>query len=384
MILRRAAYRALCWAVKQQTYKVVLAAGCVFLFALLALLLPILLTADASAFGRFPIGARVGTVYVGELTREEAVATCNGRLAGFAAQPLVLKADYDNIPIDPSDISLQLDYRKLVDQAYKKAWDVNILERMARTLLNEPKAMKIPPVGDYDEGKLKAAVKSAMDTINCTRRDAYIDVSTGGVKLVPGRDGRMARYDQVLGATRRTLANGMRVVEVPVIKRTPAKVKKLEPKGVIVVNLEEHTLSLFMGEQMIARYPVATGSKKYPTVIGEWKVVRGEKNPTWYNRGAAWSENMPWMMPPGPRNPLGTRAITINGGGVMIHGTNDTGSIGYSASHGCVRMYMQHVENLFEYVYLGMPVFIIQRSGDPGFDCSKKAYWKYEEERSRQ
>ena len=90
----------------------------------------------------------------------------------------------------------------------------------------------------------------------------------------------------------------------------------------------------------------------------------------------AWSENMPWMMPPGPNNPLGTRAITINGGGVMIHGTNDTGSIGYSASHGCVRMRMPDVEQLFEYVYLGMPVYIIRKSGDPGFDCSKKAFWK--------
>ena len=376
MILRRAAYRALCWAAGQQTYKVVLAAGCAFLLVLLAFLLPILLAADASAFGRFPTGARVGSVYVGELTKEEAVATCNGRLAGFATQPLVLKADYDTIPINPADIGLELDYRRLVDQAYKKAWDVNILERMARTLLHEPKTMRMPLVANYDAGKLKSSVKGAMDLINCTRRDAYIDISTGGVKLVPGRDGRVARYDQVLAATRRVLADGVRVVTVPVVKRTPAKIKKLEPQGVILVNLEEHTLSLYMGETLIARYPVATGSRKYPTVIGEWKVVRGEKNPTWYNRGAAWSENMPWMMPPGPRNPLGTRAITINGGGVMIHGTNDTGSIGYSASHGCVRTRMPDVEQLFEYVYLGMPVYIIKRSGDPGFDCSKKAFWK--------
>ena len=376
MGMKKATYRSLCWLGSQQTYRVVLVAGSVFLFILSAVLLPFLLAADVSAFGRFPAGARVGRVYVGKLTKEEAVARCNGRLAEVASQPLVLKADYDTIPINAADIGLQIDYKRMVDQAYEKAWDVNIIERMARTLLNKPKAMSLPLVARYDEQKLKAAVKTAMGLINCTQRNAYVDVSSGAVKLMPGRDGRVAKFDQVLAEASKVLANGGRVVTVPVVKRTPAKAKEVKAQIVILVNLDEHTLSLYEGENLLARYPVATGSKKYPTCIGEWKVVRGEKNPTWYNRGAAWSENMPWMMPPGPNNPLGTRAITINGGGVMIHGTNDTGSIGYSASHGCIRMRMPNVEQLFEYVYLGMPVYIIKKSGDPGFDCSKKAFWK--------
>jgi lipoprotein-anchoring transpeptidase ErfK/SrfK len=360
----------------QQTYKVVLAAGCAFLMALIALTLPFLLAADASAFGRFPVGSSVGSVYVGELTKDEAIVKCNGRLAELATQPLVLKADNDVIPISPAEIGLEIDYRRMVEEAYKKAWDVNILERMTRSLLHKPKAMRLPLIAKYDEQKLKSAVKGAMALVNCTRRDAYVDVTNGEVKLVSGRDGRVARFDQVLAATRRVLAEGMREVTVPVTKRMPAKVKKLEPQNIILVNLADHTLSLYQGETLVLRYPVATGSKKYPTCIGEWKVVRGEKNPTWYNRGAAWAENMPWMIPPGPNNPLGTRAITINGGGVMIHGTTDTGSIGESASHGCIRMRMPDVEQLFEYVSLGMPVYIIKRSGDPGFDPAKKAFWK--------
>src|SRR5659263_77174 len=171
--MKKATYRSLCWLGSQQTYRVVLVAGSVFLFILSAVLLPFLLAADVSAFGRFPAGARVGRVYVGKLTKEKAVARCNGRLAEVASQPLVLKADYDTIPINAADIGLQIDYKRMVHQAYEKAWDVNIIERMARTLLNKPKAMSLPLVARYDEQKLKAAVKTAMGVINCTQRNAY-------------------------------------------------------------------------------------------------------------------------------------------------------------------------------------------------------------------
>jgi len=104
--------------------------------------------------------------------------------------------------------------------------------------------------------------------------------------------------------------------------------------------------------------------------------VKADKNPTWYNRGSTWAENMPASLPPGPGNPLGTRAITLNGGGVLIHGTSDGWSIGRSVSHGCIRMYISDVEQLFEHVYIGMPVYIIKAAGNPGFDCSKPPFWK--------
>jgi lipoprotein-anchoring transpeptidase ErfK/SrfK len=99
-----------------------------------------------------------------------------------------------------------------------------------------------------------------------------------------------------------------------------------------------------------------------------------EKNPTWYNRGSTWAENMPASIGPGPNNPLGTRAMTINGGGVLIHGTHDTGSIGSSASHGCVRMSIPDVEALFNQCNVGMPVYIIKQTGKPGFDCTKHPF----------
>lgn len=376
MRLKRIMYRSLTWLGRQETYLVILIMGVAFMLVLLAGLLPIALAEDASAFGRFPAGTRIAGVYVGRLTKAVALDRCKEGLSGLAARPFALKADYDSFPIAPGDLGLEINYQKMVDEAYRKAWDVHIVERMVRGLLNKPKRMNIPLSVRYDKQKVRAIVAAAMKNINCKPRNPYVDVMDGKVVIVPARNGREAKVEQVLAATDRAIEAGERTVKVPVAKRTPAKVKDISVGKVILVNLGDHTLSLYEGETLLGQWPVATGSKKWPTCIGEWKVVRAEKNPTWYNRGAAWAENMPSMMPPGPSNPLGTRAITINGGGVLIHGTNDTGSIGYSASHGCVRMRIPDVEALFEHVTIGMPVYIIKQTGEPGFDCSKKPFWK--------
>lgn len=373
---RSATYRSLVWLFNQKTYKVVLVFGVAFLAVLLAGLSPFLLAADTSANGRFPARVSIGGVDVGNLTRAKAISRCEKGLAGIATAPLTLMVDGEPYSISPAGVGLELDYRDMVDQAYRRAWNVNIVERVVRRFLGKPKAMNLPVLAHYDEQKVAAFVKGAMGFINRPPRNAYMDVSSGNAVVVTARDGLKVDSDQVLAATRKCLDAGEREAEVPLVKRTPPRVKDITMGKFILVNLGEHTLSLYDRDTLLGRYPVATGSKQWPTCIGEWAVVKGEKNPTWYNRGSTWADNMPASLPPGPNNPLGTRAITINGGGVLIHGTSDTGSIGYSASHGCIRMYMRDVEALFEHVYIGMPVYIIKRSGEPGFDCSKKAFWK--------
>ena len=68
---------------------------------------------------------------------------------------------------------------------------------------------------------------------------------------------------------------------------------------------------------------------------------------------------MPEFIPPGPSNPLGTRAMNLSASGIRIHGTPDDGSIGSNASHGCIRMHIHDAEELFEKVDVGMPVVIV-------------------------
>lgn len=371
-----AALRSLVWLEEQKTSMVILLVGGVVLLVLFLGLFPFLLAADASAFGKFPKGTSICGVEVGDLTKEEALDRCRQGLAEVAARPLELKVDGEVYATTPAGIGLNIDYPKMVDEAYDRAWSVNIVERMVRRFFDKPKAMDFPPVVTYNEQQLRAFVQGAMGSINCPARNAYLDVSTGVAVIVPPRDRRRADFKQVLSATEKALDGGKRVVEVPLVARTPPKIKDVTIGKFILVNQGAHTLSLYDRDKLLAQYPVCVGSPKYPTVIGEWAVVKAEKNPTWYNRGSTWMENMPDSIPPGPGNPLGTRAITLNGGGVLIHGTTDGWSIGKSVSHGCIRMYIGHVEQLFEHVYIGMPVYIIKASGNPGFDCSKPPFWK--------
>src|SRR5207253_10236621 len=71
-----------------------------------------------------------------------------------------------------------------------------------------------------------------------------------------------------------------------------------------------------------------------------------------------WGKNEPAMIPPGPDNPLGTRALDLSAPGIRIHGTPDDASIGTHASHGCIRMHIPDSEDLFGRVDIGTPVII--------------------------
>ena len=111
--------------------------------------------------------------------------------------------------------------------------------------------------------------------------------------------------------------------------------------------------------KLVRTFQVATGRSQYPTPLGKYEIVNKWLNPWWYPpAGSAWAANSK-PIPPGPGNPLGTRWMGLSAPYVGIHGTPDAASIGYSASHGCIRMLIPQVEWLFTQVDIGTPVFIV-------------------------
>jgi lipoprotein-anchoring transpeptidase ErfK/SrfK len=129
--------------------------------------------------------------------------------------------------------------------------------------------------------------------------------------------------------------------------------------NVIVINRATNTLRLFDGRSLVRTFAVATGQAIYPTPAGLWRIVDMQRNPWWYPPVQdEWARGLK-PVPPGPSNPLGTRWMGLNAPGVGIHGTDAPASIGYSASHGCVRMQVPEAEWLFEHVSVGTPVVIL-------------------------
>ncbi|RJQ24804.1 MAG: hypothetical protein C4589_12305 [Peptococcaceae bacterium] len=116
----------------------------------------------------------------------------------------------------------------------------------------------------------------------------------------------------------------------------------------VIIDMDRLTLTLFADNKYLRRYPVAMGKYETPTPVGNWKIVSREIS---------------------PHEVLGTRWMGLNipYGRYGIHGTNQPGSIGTFASHGCIRMHNAHVEEIFSLVSEGTPVTIIGSPfGAPG------------------
>ncbi len=127
--------------------------------------------------------------------------------------------------------------------------------------------------------------------------------------------------------------------------------------GRITVDLSATTLTLERNGKVVKTYRVAIGQPAYPTPTGSYKVVNKETNPSWFPPDSPWAKGL-GSIPPGPGNPLGTRWIGTSAPAVGIHGTYADWSIGSAASHGCLRMHISDVEELYDQVTVGMPVEI--------------------------
>lgn len=131
--------------------------------------------------------------------------------------------------------------------------------------------------------------------------------------------------------------------------------------GTIVVRTGERRLYYVLGDGRAIRYPVAVGmpGKEW---AGQTTIGRMVENPIWGPPAEVKRDkpSLPDLIPPGPHNPLGPRAMLLSGTEYAIHGTNRSSSIGTRASYGCIRMYNDDVVELYQRVSIGTPV-VVQR-----------------------
>src|SRR4029453_9825770 len=128
----------------------------------------------------------------------------------------------------------------------------------------------------------------------------------------------------------------------PILLRTnntTAEVTRADFGPVIVIRRGSNRLYLYKGPRLNRLFPVATGQSVYPTPLGSFHIIVMWRNPWWYPPNSPRGPGEE-PTPPGTNNPPGTRWMGISAPGVGIHGTNNDASIGYSVSHGCIRMHV--------------------------------------------
>lgn len=133
--------------------------------------------------------------------------------------------------------------------------------------------------------------------------------------------------------------------------------------GQIVVNVSEMRLYLLPGGGgSPLTFPVGVGMDEWKTPLGSFTVVRKTTNPTWYPPASIRREDpeLPAAVPPGPDNPLGTHALRLSQGSILIHGTDQPFGVGRKASHGCIRLYPEDIPRLFDVVPLETRVTMVR------------------------
>jgi lipoprotein-anchoring transpeptidase ErfK/SrfK len=206
------------------------------------------------------------------------------------------------------------------------------------------------------QARLQAIVNRAVTAAGVHAVDASVSLTGGFATFTAGKPGVAVNPAAALAAFRASLSDGVpRRVEPEVVQ---PKVSDSAYDTVIVVHINENRLYLYKNHKMVRTFPVATGQSRYPTPTGRFSVTLKRFMPTWYNPHDVWSVNEPPTIPPGPGNPLGVRAMNLSAPGIRIHGSPSDYSIGYNASHGCIRMHNSDVVQLYPLIPTGTTVFL--------------------------
>jgi lipoprotein-anchoring transpeptidase ErfK/SrfK len=285
-----------------------------------------------------PAGVTVGGIRVGGLSAEPARL----RVEAAFARPVLVSYKGKTLRIAPRQVAAAIS----VDTAVGSA------------LAATPRSAIALPVR-YSDTKVAKLVAYLAHLYYRAPRDArVVGASAAGPEFTVAKSGLAVKTRTMRAALAQLLQDGARVPLQLLTKPVLAKRTPVNFGPVIVITRGANTLQLYDGTRLVRTFGVATGQAIYPTPAGVWRIVDMQRNPWWRPPSSSWARGLK-PIPPGPGNPLGTRWMGLDASGVGIHGTNAPASIGYSVSHGCIRMQVPDAEWLFQHVELGTPVVIL-------------------------
>jgi lipoprotein-anchoring transpeptidase ErfK/SrfK len=317
---------------------------------------------DSSRDDMIAKGVTIAGVHVGGMRTDEAQRVLNRELKPALERPVRVTHNRKRFMLSAQDADLHADVSAMVDEALARSRDGSIFTRVARDLTGGEENVQVPARVSYSPVAVKRLVRRVSRGVDRPPRDATLDFPA--VKKVKERTG--FRVERAALAQRVEQA-----LSVPGVARTvQAPVRVLQPKvtradlaakypTLLVVDRSAFQLRLYKHLNLVKSYTVAIGAVGFDTPAGMYHIQNKAVNPAWSVPNSDWAGSLAGTVVPGgtPENPLKARWLGIfNGAG--IHGTDETYTLGTAASHGCVRMSIPDVIELYDQVRVGAPIYI--------------------------
>jgi lipoprotein-anchoring transpeptidase ErfK/SrfK len=318
---------------------------------------------DSSREDTVANGVTVAGVDVGELTAAEAREVVSRELSEPLERPVVVTARGKRFTLSADDAELRADVGGMVDSALEQSRDGNVISRVVRDVRGAEENVDVPPEVTYSREAVSDLVQRVKRSLDRPAQDARLNLpALTKIKERPGVSVQAGRLQRRIESTLTVSGEEDRVVGVPV-KRTEPKVTRAQLASkyprLLVVDRSSFQLRFYKNLKLQKSYTVAVGADGFSTPAGMYSIQNKAVNAAWSVPNKPWAGSKAGTVVPGgsPENPLKARWMGIFDG-AGIHGTDQVGSLGSRASHGCVRMAIPDVVELYPQVPVKTPIYI--------------------------
>jgi len=316
---------------------------------------------DSSREDKIAKGVTVAGVDVGDMTVADAKAKIRRELASSLREPVTVQFRRRSFKLTAKQAQLRADVAGMADQALQASRDGNIISRVARDITGGEEDAQVPAEVHYSRPAVATFVQNVKKSLDRPAQDATLDFPS--LRRVKEKDGYAVdgaglqqRVEQAI-----TLPGvGRRVKPSVVVKHPKITSDQLAQKfpTLIVVQRGAFKLNVYKHLKLEHSYTIAVGQIGLETPAGLYHIQNKQVNPSWSVPNSSWAGSLAGrVIPPGPDNPLKARWLGIFDG-AGIHGTDQLYSLGSAASHGCIRMAIPDVIQLYDQVPVGAPIYI--------------------------
>jgi lipoprotein-anchoring transpeptidase ErfK/SrfK len=308
-------------------------------------------------------GVTIGGVDVGGMDAGQARRAVRRQLLRPLRHSLRVGYDGQSWMLHGKSLKVHADLDGAVEAALDASRSGGLPARVVRYVSGGSVDESIPAGVTYSRAAVNRFVRRVAGEVDRAPQDAAVDASGSSLEVVPAVFGRKLR-DRLLtrqlnaavlnAAADHTIAARTHPVKPEV---TGSEVADRYP-SYLTLDRATFTLRLWEHLKLAKSYTVAVGQEGLETPEGLYAIQEKQVNPSWHVPNSAWAGDLAGqVIPPGPADPIKARWLGIFEG-AGIHGTEDTWSLGTAASHGCVRMSIPDVEELYDRVEVGTPIYI--------------------------